>query len=56
MILATGFIVFIIGQLLCDWNSRKPYTWKDRWFPYVSVVGIGMMVTSVTIFLARILP
>lgn len=56
MIFGIGFIIFVIGNVLCDWNERQPYTWRDRWFPYIHKVGFGVMLGSIVIFLSRILP
>lgn len=56
MIFATGFVIFVIGASLCYWNKSKPYTWRDRYFPYIGVFGVGLMAGSVVIWLAGILP
>lgn len=56
MIFATGFIILIIGHLMCEWNSKRPYTWLDRWLPRARLAGLVLMTGSVTAWLATFLP
>lgn len=49
MMFITGFFTALIGCVLCEWNSHRPYTWRDRWFPRVMEAGIGIIILSLAL-------